>query len=104
MLVHRVVARNDRRVVIQADNSPGADGLFSPQDIIGVVTRVERNGRSVWFGAGRLGPLVAFAVRHGLIWRFNRVYFRLRRHAGRTLKFLGADTRLPAQKGDDGNE
>jgi hypothetical protein len=118
VIVHRVVARAHGRILLCGDNCRTADGVFAPVDIIGVVTRVERNGRSVWFGAGWLGPVVAWAVRHGLIWRANRAYYGLRRRAGRawrhaarvwhfagrSLKFLRADSRLPAQKGDDGNE
>ena len=65
---------------------------------------VERNGHSVWYGAGRLAPLVAWAVRHGLIWRANRVYYGTRRLARRALKFLITDSRLRLRKGDDGNE
>ena len=104
LLVHRVIRRGLEGVTSRGDNCPAADGVFSLDKVIGVVTRVERNGRSVWFGAGRLGRPVAFAVRHGLIWRANRVYYGARRHAGRALKFLGADSRLRPQKGDDGNE
>lgn len=104
LLVHRVVAKTGEAMVVRGDNCRAADGLFAPQDIIGIVTRVERDGRSVWYGAGRLGRPVAFAVRHGLIWRANRWYYGARRHAARALKFLGADSRLRPQKGDDGNE
>ncbi len=104
LLVHRVVRRHSGGVTVRGDNCPAADGVFAADQVLGVVTRVERNGRSVWYGAGRVGRLVAFAVRHGLIWRANRVYYGARRHAGRALKFLGADSRLRPQKGDDGNE
>jgi hypothetical protein len=101
LLVHRVVACRGGKLLVRGDNCSREDGLYAEEAVIGVVTRVERNGKSVWFGSGHLGGLVAWAVRHGLVWRFNWVYYALRRRAARCLKFHRADSRLREQKGDD---
>ena len=94
LLLHRVVGYHHKRLLISGDNVSRADGLYERADVIGLLTRVERNGAPVWFGSGRLGWLVAFAVRAGLIWRFNWVYYALRRRAARCLKSHPADSRL----------
>jgi len=104
LLVHRVVARVGEELLLRGDSRPAADGCYKPEDVLGVVTRVERDGRAVWSGAGRLGRPVAWAVRHGLIWRGNRIYFGARRLVGRCLKFRAGDSRLREHKGNDGNE
>jgi hypothetical protein len=53
VVVHRVVARRGRDWFIQGDGVPGhADGLVPPENLLGRVTRVERNGRTVWLGLG----------------------------------------------------
>jgi hypothetical protein len=94
LLVHRVVRYRGDRALIRGDNTTHANGEFSRADILGIVTRVERRGREAWFGAGRWGRLVAWAVRTGLVNRANRA----------CLKFLALASRLREHKGDDGNE
>lgn len=74
LLVHRVIGRREDRLTIRGDNSPGRDGEYSADEILGVVTLVERNGRAVWFGAGRSARLVSWAVRHGNVYRLNRLF------------------------------
>jgi len=104
LVIHRVVARTGDRLALRGDNCAREDGWFAHEDVMGMVTRVERRGKAVWFGSGHWGRLVAWAVRHGLIWRFNRVYYGARRRARACLKFALPDSRLPEHKGDDGNE
>jgi len=94
LLVHRVVRCRDGRALIRGDNTTLANGEWAREDILGIVTGVERNGRAAWFGAGRWGWLVAWAVRTGLLNKANRA----------CLKFRSAVTRLREHKGDDGNE
>jgi hypothetical protein len=53
VVVHRVVARRGSAPFIQGDSVPGcADGLVPPENLLGRVTRIERNGRGVWLGLG----------------------------------------------------
>ena len=53
LVVHRVVARCGASSFIRGDGVPGAsDGVIPPENLLGRVTRVERNGRDVWLGLG----------------------------------------------------
>ncbi len=69
LIVHRVVRRKGTAFLIQGDNTGGqADGLFQPQDILGCVTRVERDGRRVVFGLGPERFLIASISGSGLLY------------------------------------
>ncbi len=53
VVVHRVVARRGPDSFIQGDAVPGCiDGIIPPQNLLGRVTRIERDGRNVWLGLG----------------------------------------------------
>jgi hypothetical protein len=68
LIVHRVVGNRGTAFLIQGDNTGGKpDGLFQPEDILGCVTGIERNGRQVVFGLGPERFLVAFLSRSGLL-------------------------------------
>jgi signal peptidase I len=45
MLVHRVLHAKDRKYFIKGDNCAGGDGWIPGENILGLVTRVERNGQ-----------------------------------------------------------
>jgi phage repressor protein C with HTH and peptisase S24 domain len=94
LLVHRVVRVRDGMFLLRGDNTSMANGEHSRAGILGVVGSVERDGRSVRYGAGRWRALVALAVRTGVMLLFNRA----------RLKFPLGATRLREHKGDDGNE
>lgn len=46
-VVHRVVARFGRRLLIKGDNLPRADGWFTGDDLLGVVVAVRHGDRRV---------------------------------------------------------
>jgi hypothetical protein len=94
LLVHRVVRSRGGLFLLRGDNTSVANGEHSCSQILGMVDSVERNGRRVWFGAGRWGALVALTVRTGALNRLNRA----------RLKFPWGASRLRQHKGDDGNE
>ena len=94
LLLHRVVRVRNGRLLLRGDNSLVDNGECPMDAVLGVLAGVERNGRQVWFGSGRLGWLVALAVRMGLVNYYNRV----------RLKFAQADSRLRERTGEDGNE
>ena len=94
LLVHRVVRSRDGLYLLRGDNTTLANGEYPRGEILGAVVSVERDGRLVWFGAGRWGALVALAVRTGALNRSNRI----------RLKFPWGASRLRQHKGDDGNE
>ncbi len=71
--------------LIRGDNAPEGDGLVPLQDILGLVTRVERNGRRVLLGRGPERRLLAFLVRRDLLqpllFRVRQVLRPLRRRS-----------------------
>jgi signal peptidase I len=61
LVVHRVVARRGKTWLIQGDSIPEReDELVPSENLLGRVTRIERNGRHIWIG---LGP-----ERYGIAW------------------------------------
>jgi hypothetical protein len=66
LVVHRVVARRGWDAVVQGDGVPEyADGLIPAESLLGRVTRVERDGRSVWLGLGPERVVIAWLSRAG---------------------------------------
>jgi len=77
LVVHRVVARRGGDYGITGDAMLGAAEQVTEANILGLVTRVERNGKDVCF---RLGPerhLVAFLRGRRLIWKMARPFWRV---------------------------
>jgi hypothetical protein len=61
LVVHRVVGRRGLAVLIQGDSAPELpDGLVPRDNLLGRVTRIERQGRDVWLGLG--------AERYAIAW------------------------------------
>lgn len=72
LAVHRIVGRTDAGFVLKGDHALIADHSVAPTGIMGVVDRVERNGRRVRLGLGPEKGLVAFLSARGLIfWAFR---------------------------------
>ncbi len=64
LVVHRVVARHAKTWFIQGDNEPEcADGIIPVEDLLGRVTRIERDGRDMWLGLGPERFLIAWLSR-----------------------------------------
>jgi hypothetical protein len=70
VVVHRVVGRSGGAWLVKGDNNPGADGLIVQAQILGRVTRVERDGREVSLGLGPERWLIARLARSGLLWSY----------------------------------
>ena len=67
--VHRIVRRKDGFYSVRGDNTDAPDGLLRADRILGVVTRVERGGRTVG-GTGRAASAaVALLSRTGALAR-----------------------------------
>jgi hypothetical protein len=75
LVVHRVLARLDGAYLLQGDNSPISDGVIPSEAVLGLVTRVERHGRTVRFGGGLARLPIAFLSRRDLL---QPVIFRAR--------------------------
>lgn len=67
LCVHRVVGKKGEFYVTKGDNSNEPDESVLDENILGFVTRVERNGREVFLGLGPERFLVAFLGGKGLL-------------------------------------
>jgi hypothetical protein len=76
LIVHRVISRREDRWVLKGDNAPRSQTV-SPEQVIGEVVRVERNGRAAELSprSGRL--LAALSRVHAAV---HRVASRLPGH------------------------
>lgn len=76
LVIHRLVSRNGNGFIIKGDNVFDCDGLVREENILGYVTKVERNGVPVRGGLGLSQPLIAFLSRAKIFpiifwsWRF----------------------------------
>jgi signal peptidase I len=85
LTVHRVVGRKNGLLVTKGDAVSRPDGLVPEAEILGRVTRIERNNRSVLLrlGPGRVAIALLSRCTFGLaackpLWRFVRLLLRLR--------------------------
>ncbi|MBN1869569.1 MAG: S26 family signal peptidase [Candidatus Omnitrophica bacterium] len=64
VFVHRIVGRRRDDYLIKGDNIPGGpDGLFPRANILGIVIKIERNGKVCSFGLGPEKYIIAFLSR-----------------------------------------
>jgi len=63
--VHRIVGKKGNSFLIKGDNNPDADGLIPKSDVLGRVTKVERDGKQVFSGLGLERILIAFLTHMG---------------------------------------
>ena len=73
LVVHRVVGRSGPNLLLRGDNATHADGEVPEAGLIGVVVRVERNGRLVRQAPGGIRRPFAALVRAGVVRRLNRL-------------------------------
>jgi hypothetical protein len=67
LCVHRVVDKKGNLYVTKGDNSNVADESVLRENLLGFVTRVERDGKEVLLGLGPERFLIAFLGRRGLL-------------------------------------
>ncbi len=67
IVVHRVVGKKKEKFIIKGDNNKIRDGLFEQNQIIGLVSKVERNGKRIMFGQGFFGRTIAILSGIGLL-------------------------------------
>jgi hypothetical protein len=67
MLVHRVLRKKGNRLFIRGDNAPDADGWIPVENILGLITRVERKGKTV-FWPDRRHAWARFYFRFYSVW------------------------------------
>ena len=52
LVIHRVIGKNSNTYLIKGDRIPKIDGLIPKENILGVITRIDREGRRIKFGLG----------------------------------------------------
>ena len=67
LCVHRVVGKKGDFYVTKGDNTSEADESVPKENILGFVTRVERDGKEVFLGLGPERFLIALLGRRGLL-------------------------------------
>ena len=77
MVIHRVVGKNGEYFHIKGDNIPDTDELIPVTNIMGSVTRVERNGKEVFLGLGPERFLIALLTRTGFLSQLLTPLWRL---------------------------
>ncbi len=77
IIVHRVVGESDDSFLIRGDNTGYFDGFIPTTNILGYVTKVERNDREAYLGLGPERFLIAFLTRRGLLLPLLRPVRRL---------------------------
>jgi len=92
-LLHRLVARYGSAWVLRGDNRSAPDGLVPREDLVGVATRVERNGRVVRPALGRTGQWIGWLSARGWLLPITRGLYFPQRVAPAILRRLH---RLPA--------
>lgn len=77
LVIHRVAGERGDSYLIKGDSTPEVDGLVPEANILGRVTRVERDGKEVFLGLGPERFLIAFLTLKGLLSPFLLLLRRL---------------------------
>jgi hypothetical protein len=67
LAIHRIIGKKDSSLLIKGDNTHQIDGLIPETNILGYVTRVERDGKKVSLGLGLERFFIALLARRGLL-------------------------------------
>jgi len=68
LVVHRVIRLADGGCVVKGDGNRHTDGFVSTEEILGILSRIERNGRVAGFGLGWERRFIALLSRNSW-WR-----------------------------------
>jgi signal peptidase I len=67
LIVHRVIGKRGSSFLTKGDNLSSVDGFIPEANILGNVTKVERNGKEVFSGIGPERILIALFSRRGVL-------------------------------------
>ena len=67
LLIHRVVWKSGDACLVKGENALEPDGLIKKEDILGLVTKVERKGKRIFLGLGPERFLIALLTRTNLL-------------------------------------
>lgn len=82
LVVHRVVKRTKDLFLVKGDNCGDPDGFIAQTSLLGIVTRVERNGRDVKAGLPHAQRFIALLSRSGLLLKTTSTVIFLRTYCG----------------------
>jgi hypothetical protein len=83
LIIHRVVRKSRDACLVKGENALEPDGLIERKHMIGIITRVERKGKKVFFGLGPERFLIALLTRKSLLLPVLRPLWRIFRPAVR---------------------
>ena len=78
LVIHRVVGQNGSRYLIKGDRHTETDGLIPRGNILGVVAKVEREGREIQLGLGLERFIIAFLSRTRILTCLAWVWRKIR--------------------------
>lgn len=88
LIIHRVLTAAGDGWRLRGDNCPMDDGIVTREAMLGVVARVERNGRDIRCGVKWGGTLIAYLNRGQALRRVRWLSSLPRRSARRALRCL----------------
>ena len=77
LIIHRVVGKIWDACLVKGENAVEPDGLIERNHMIGIITRVERKGKKVFFGLGPERFLIAMLTRKNLLLPVLRPVWRI---------------------------
>lgn len=77
--LHRLVAHSSSGWLLRGDNNSKSDGIVKSERLIGLLSKVYRNGRSVCFARGHLGLWIAWLSRKGWLYQTTRSLYLFKR-------------------------
>ncbi len=67
LVIHRVVRSKKNQYLIKGDNTSAPDGLVPKGNILGYVTKIDKDGKTLRFGSGPEKVFIAFVSRKNLL-------------------------------------
>jgi hypothetical protein len=83
LLIHRVAWKSRDAYLLKGESALEPDGLIKKENILGLVTKVERKGKRIFLGLGPERFLIALLTRANLLLPVLRPLWRILRPAVR---------------------
>ncbi len=77
LVVHRIVKSKRDHYLVKGDNTPAPDGLIPKANILGYVTKVDKDGKSIRFGSGFERTFIALMSRKNLLRPIRHIAYKL---------------------------
>jgi hypothetical protein len=67
MAIHRIIGKQTDSLTIKGDNALSSDGPVPTENILGRITKIERDGKLIRLGLGPERVIIALLSRAGLL-------------------------------------